>query len=87
VLDLTRVIAGRSPPAPSPRTAPDVLRLDAPHLPEIELQAWDMLPGKRSALIDLHDADTRERLLAGADVVVAGYRPGALDRSASRPTP
>ena len=80
VLDLTRVIAGPVATRTLAAHGADVLRLDAPHLPEIELQAWDMLPGKRSALIDLHDADTRERLLAGADVVVAGYRPGALDR-------
>ena len=80
VLDLTRVIAGPVATRTLAVHGADVLRLDAPHLPEIPLQAWDMLPGKRSALIDLHDADTRERLLAGADVVVAGYRPGALDR-------
>jgi len=80
VLDLTRVIAGPVATRTLAAHGADVLRLDAPHLPEIELQAWDMLPGKRSALLDLHNADTRERLLAGADVVVAGYRPGALDR-------
>lgn len=39
-----------------------------------------MLPGKRSALLDLVQRDTLEELLAGADVVVTGYRPGALDR-------
>lgn len=80
VLDLTRVIAGPVATRTLATHGADVLRLDAPHLPEIPLQAWDMLPGKRSALLDLHDAGTREELLAGADVVVAGYRPGALDR-------
>jgi crotonobetainyl-CoA:carnitine CoA-transferase CaiB-like acyl-CoA transferase len=59
----------------------DVLRLDAPDRPEIPLQAYDTLPGKRSALLDLRAGrDTLEQLLAGADVVVTGYRPGALDR-------
>ena len=80
VLDLTRVIAGPVATRTLAVHGADVLRLDAPHLPEIPLQAWDMLPGKRSALLDLNDADKREELLAGADVVVAGYRPGALDR-------
>jgi CoA transferase family III len=80
VLDLTRVIAGPVATRTLAVHGADVLRLDAPHLPEIELQAWDTLAGKRSALLDLGDAQTREELLAGADVVVAGYRPGALDR-------
>ncbi len=80
VLDFTRVIAGPVATRTLAAHGADVLRLDAPHLPEIPLQAWDMLPGKRSALLDLRDAEVRERLLAGADVVVTGYRPGALDR-------
>jgi hypothetical protein len=80
VLDLTRVIAGPVATRTLAVHGADVLRLDPPDRPEIPLQYWDMLPGKRSALLDLADADTRETLLAGADVVVAGYRPGALDR-------
>jgi len=80
VLDCTRVIAGPVATRTLAVHCADVLRLDAPHLPEIPLQAWDMLPGKRSALFDLGDAAVREQLLAGADVVVTGYRPGALDR-------
>jgi crotonobetainyl-CoA:carnitine CoA-transferase CaiB-like acyl-CoA transferase len=80
VLDLTRVIAGPVATRTLAAHGADVLRLDAPDRPEIPLQAWDTLPGKRSALLDLRDAATREGLLAGADVVVTGYRPGALDR-------
>ncbi|MBA3905419.1 MAG: CoA transferase [Pseudonocardiales bacterium] len=80
VLDLTRVIAGPVATRTLAVHGADVLRLDAPHLPEIPLQTWDTLAGKRSALLDLHDADVREELLAGADVLIAGYRPGALDR-------
>ncbi|MBN9099459.1 MAG: CoA transferase [Pseudonocardia sp.] len=79
VLDLTRVIAGPVATRTLAAHGADVLRVDAPDRPEIPLQYWDMLPGKRSALLDLADAATREELLAGADVVVAGYRPGALD--------
>jgi CoA-transferase family III len=81
VLDLTRVIAGPVATRTLAAHGADVLRLDAPDRPEIPLQYWEMLPGKRSALLDLAARrDTLEELLAGADVVVTGYRPGALDR-------
>lgn len=81
VLDLTRVIAGPVATRTLAAHGADVLRLDAPDRPEIPLQYWDMLPGKRSALLDLTaHRDTLEELLAGADIVVTGYRPGALDR-------
>jgi hypothetical protein len=81
VLDLTRVIAGPVATRTLAVHGADVLRLDAPDRPEIPLQAADTLPGKRSALLDLRSGrDGLERLLAGTDVVVTGYRPGALDR-------
>ncbi len=79
VLDLTRVIAGPVGTRTLALHGADVLRVDAPDRPEIALQWRDTLPGKRSALLDLGDAAVREALLAGADVVVTGYRPGALD--------
>ncbi|WP_219414544.1 CoA transferase [Pseudonocardia nigra] len=81
VLDLTRVIAGPVATRTLAAHGADVLRIDAPDRPEIPLQAFDTLPGKRSALLDLGRAGHRlGDLLAGADVVVTGYRPGALDR-------
>ncbi|TQM14333.1 CoA transferase [Pseudonocardia kunmingensis] len=81
VLDLTRVIAGPVATRTLAAHGADVLRLDPPDRPEIPLQAYDTLPGKRSALLDLAAHGPRlEELLAGADVVVTGYRPGALDR-------
>jgi len=61
----------------------DVLRLDNPSLPEIPAQALDTLPGKRSAQLDVSKPPGRarlEELLASADVLVQGYRPGALAR-------
>ncbi|NED71173.1 hypothetical protein G3I51_02145, partial [Streptomyces sp. SID9944] len=59
----------------------DVLRLDAPHLPELADQHADTGLGKRSATLDLAaERAAFEELLAAADVVVTGYRPGALDR-------
>ncbi len=83
VVDLTRVIAGPVATRTLAAWGADVLRLDSPHLPEIESQALDMLPGKRSALLDVSGPPGRarlEELLAAADVLVQGYRPGALAR-------
>lgn len=81
MLDLTRVIAGPVATRTLAAHGADVLRIDSPARPELAAQGWDMLPGKRSALLDLHAERARlGELLAGADVVVTGYRPGALDR-------
>src|SRR5690606_9521116 len=83
VLDLTRVIAGPVATRDLAFAGADVLRIDDPRLPEIGWQHLDTGQGKRSATLDLRSpagaADLRE-LLAAADVVVTGYRPGSLDR-------
>ena len=81
VLDLTRVLAGPVATRTLALLGADVLRLDAPGLPELADQHADTGFGKRSALLDLTtDGPAFEELLAEADVVVTGYRPGALDR-------
>ncbi|MED7827157.1 CoA transferase [Streptomyces chiangmaiensis] len=83
VLDLTRVIAGPVATRTLALLGADVLRIDSPRLPELPDQHADMDFGKRSATLDLTapaDRQTLEELLATADVVVTGYRPGALDR-------
>jgi crotonobetainyl-CoA:carnitine CoA-transferase CaiB-like acyl-CoA transferase len=81
VLDLTRVLAGPVATRTLALLGADVLRLDAPQLPELPDQHADTGFGKRSATLDLAaDRQTFEELLAAADVVVTGYRPGALDR-------
>ncbi|MFE3038264.1 CoA transferase [Streptomyces canus] len=81
VLDLTRVLAGPVATRTLALLGADVLRLDAPRLPELPDQHADTGIGKRSATLDLAtDRQTFEELLAAADVVVTGYRPGALDR-------
>jgi crotonobetainyl-CoA:carnitine CoA-transferase CaiB-like acyl-CoA transferase len=83
VLDLTRVIAGPVATRYLGALGADVLRIDAPGRPELTLHAYDGLPGKRSALLDFGPAAGSARLhelLSGADVLVHGYRPHALDR-------
>ncbi len=81
VLDLTRVLAGPVATRFLAGFGAEVLRIDPP--------AWDepaIVPevtlGKRCARLDLRrqpDRATFETLLAGADVLLHGYRPGALD--------
>ena len=81
VLDLTRVLAGPVATRTLALLGADVLRVDPPQLPELSDQHADTGFGKRSATLDLAaDRRTFEELLAAADVVVTGYRPGALDR-------
>ncbi|MEU0678446.1 CoA transferase [Streptomyces albogriseolus] len=81
VLDLTRVVAGPVATRTLALLGADVLRLDPPGLPELPDQHTDTGFGKRSALVDLVSGrEVFEELLARADVVVTGYRPGSLDR-------
>ncbi|WNF26325.1 CoA transferase [Streptomyces sp. C11-1] len=82
VLDLTRVIAGPVATRTLALLGADVLRVDAPQLPESQDAHSDTGFGKRSTRLDLGTRSDRavfEELLASADVLVTGYRPGALD--------
>jgi crotonobetainyl-CoA:carnitine CoA-transferase CaiB-like acyl-CoA transferase len=84
VLDLTRVIAGPVGSRYLGALGAEVLRLDPPERPDLPPGApFDTLLGKRSAFLDFTSPTGRERLealLGGADVVLLGYRPGALER-------
>ncbi|MGW6376644.1 CoA transferase [Rhodococcus sp. NPDC055112] len=83
VLDLTRVLAGPVAGRALALLGAQVLRIDPPHLHEIDWQHRDTGQGKRSALLDLgstEGAATMHDLLDTADVLLTGYRPGALDR-------
>jgi len=78
VLDLTRVLAGPVGTRMLGLLGADVLRLDRPDRPEQDFFV-DTGLAKRSALVDLRTYDP-EPLVAQADVVVIGYRPGSLRR-------
>jgi hypothetical protein len=81
VLDLTRVIAGPVATRFLAALGADVLRIDPPQMPEDADGLLETCPGKRLVDLDLRDAaaaETLHALLAEADVLVHGYRPGAL---------
>ncbi|MFC8012916.1 CoA transferase [Streptomyces cinereoruber] len=83
VLDLTRVLAGPVATRTLALLGADVLRIDPPGNPELPDQHADTDAGKRTAALDLDrpsDRRTFDELLDAADVLVTGYRPGALDR-------
>ncbi|GHC54984.1 CoA transferase [Streptomyces cinnamoneus] len=88
VLDLTRVIAGPVATRTLALLGAQVLRVDPPFLPEGQDAHNDTGFGKRSTALDLRRASDRaafDALLDTADVVVTGYRPGALDRHGLSP--
>lgn len=81
VLDLTRVLAGPTAGRLLATLGADVLRVDPPHLPELTEAHVDTGFSKRSAVADLRLAEEMARvrsLVADADVVIQGYRPGAV---------
>lgn len=89
VLDLTRVIAGPVCGRTLAAHGADVLRISAARLARDPLMLEiDGGRGKRSAFIDLKEAQGRADLEARvreADVFVQGYRPGAMDANGFAP--
>lgn len=82
VLDLTRVLAGPVATRFLAGFGARVLRIDPPNWSEPGVEP-EVTMGKRCAGLDLHNATDRaqfEALLRDADVLVHGYRPGALAR-------
>ncbi len=81
VLDLTRVLAGPVCTRTLAGFGADVLRLDPVNWDEANIVP-DITLGKRCAFLDLKSEDGKakfEQLIAKADILVHGYRPGALD--------
>ncbi|MBP3043426.1 CoA transferase [Arthrobacter jiangjiafuii] len=80
VLDLTRIIAGPVATRFLAGLGAEVLRIDPPGWEEPASEA-ELTLGKRCARLDLASAAGARRireLVAGADMVVSGYRKGAL---------
>ena len=83
VLDVSHVIAGPAAARGFAEHGADVLRVSAPLQPDPTPQILNTGIGKRSAYLDLKQADQAERargLLAQADVFVQSWRPGAMER-------
>jgi crotonobetainyl-CoA:carnitine CoA-transferase CaiB-like acyl-CoA transferase len=60
----------------------EVVHVSAPHMPDPTHVIADTGFGKRTAFVDLRQADDREalkKLIANADVFVHSWRPGSLD--------
>ncbi len=82
-LDLTRILAGPIAGRTLAEHGADVLMVTAPHLPQVDEHVRDTSHGKRSCFLDFEitkQAEIFRDLLAKADVVIDGYRPGALTK-------
>lgn len=80
VLDLTRILAGPVAGRTLAAYGAEVMLVNGPHLPNIASIA-DTSRGKLSSLLDLREPAQQaqfDRLVAGAQVLVQGYRPGGL---------
>jgi len=81
VLDLSRVIAGPMAGRALAELGADVIRISAPDLPNLEPLVIDTGFGKRAAFADLRTDEGRAALrglIADADILIDGFRPGAL---------
>ncbi|PWY65978.1 CAIB/BAIF family enzyme [Aspergillus heteromorphus CBS 117.55] len=83
VLELTCVIAGPVIGRILAEYGADVVRITCPSVPDVPFFQVDGNMGKRTVDIDLKTTTGRrqfEDLLADADVLIDGYRPGVLER-------
>lgn len=83
VLDLTRVIAGPSISKILALLGAEILRISSRTIPEATILMFDTQIGKRDAELDLKCVEGKLKfraLLEEADVLLDGYRPGALER-------
>ncbi|KAJ4862583.1 coA-transferase family III domain-containing protein [Trichoderma breve] len=81
VLELCRIIAGPTITRILGEYGAEVIKVTAPYLSDVPFFQVDGNMGKRATDLDLKSAEGREafeKLLAEADVVVDGYRPGAI---------
>lgn len=82
ILDMTRVIAGPFGTRFLAAMGADVLRIDPPGFEEVGAIVPEATRGKRCAFVDLRSDEGRqtwEALVRDADVLVHGYRAGAME--------
>ncbi|KAH9885682.1 CAIB/BAIF family enzyme [Xylariomycetidae sp. FL2044] len=83
IVDLTRAIAGPTIARLAAAFGATVVRVSNTSLPDLGVVLFESNLGKRDAHLDLKSAGGKAALrdlIAGADVVLDGYRPGALER-------
>jgi crotonobetainyl-CoA:carnitine CoA-transferase CaiB-like acyl-CoA transferase len=83
VLELCRIIAGPTIGRILAEYGADVLKVTGPGLSDVPFFQVDGNMGKHAAEIDLKSPKGRqtfENLLKDADMILDGYRPGALDK-------
>ena len=83
VLDFSRVIAAPAVTKILALLGADVLRISNENLPEYAATMPDLQTGKRDANLDLKSEEGKEKfaeLIKGADILLDGYRPGALKK-------
>ncbi|OIW33451.1 CoA-transferase family III [Coniochaeta ligniaria NRRL 30616] len=83
VLELCRVIAGPTIGRSLAAHGAQVLKVTSDRLPDVPFFQLDVNTGKHTTSLDLKTARDRaifDTLLAEADVLIDGYRPGALEK-------
>jgi crotonobetainyl-CoA:carnitine CoA-transferase CaiB-like acyl-CoA transferase len=83
VLELCRIIAGPVIGRILAEYGADVLKITSPNLSDVPFFQVDGNMGKHAAELNLKTPEGRkifEELLADADVILDGYRPGALEK-------
>ncbi|KAJ5772593.1 CoA-transferase family III [Penicillium odoratum] len=83
VLEMCRIIAGPTVTRILAEYGADVLKITSPNLSDVPFFQVDGNMGKHAADLDLKTEAGRaefEKLLADVDVIVDGYRPGALEK-------
>ncbi|KAJ4178459.1 hypothetical protein NW755_013174 [Fusarium falciforme] len=83
VIDFSRVIAAPAVSKLLAALGADVLRVSCDKLPEYPATMPDLQTGKRDTNLDLKTETGKKafsELVRGADVLIDGYRPGALER-------
>lgn len=83
VVEMTRVIAGPQIGAVLSSYGADVIRVNAPHLPDINIMQLTLNAGKRTIGIDLRNPEDHSYLLSlikEADVFIQGFRQGKMEK-------